>query len=513
VLVAVVVLAAALRCWGLGAQSLWYDEWLTTEATAGGVGDLMRHVGEREGITPPYFAVMWLWARVVGDGDAALRSFSVLAGVATVPVAYALAVELGQRRAVARAAALLVAVNPMLVWYSQEARPYTLLALAGALSLWAAVRADRTGRRRDALIWGGAAAAAVAVHYFAVFLVIAEGVALLARRRVPARLLALAAAPVAVVLVALMPVALEQSSHTANRSWISDFSLRSRVDDTVRTVAIGPSPRYGWLWLVALALIVAGALVALSRSAPRDRGVVLAVAGVAVLGFALPLAVAVVGVDVFLGRYLIAALVPFVVAVAVALLAGATTGRAWLGGGAVAAVAVLWLAADVAVARDPQLQRSDWRAVAEAVDAGAADAPGDEAAAGVADAPGDEAVAGVAEGALVLNVGGGQSSPLGRYLPGGRPLGPAETVVTDRVDVLVARSSEAPCNFFVGRACSFVFLGAPLPAPVADRFRLDERVELGQFFLDRYRADGPVRLGRDDLLDPADRAGGTVWTW
>ena len=98
VLVAVVALGTALRLWGLGAQSLWYDEWLTTEAVSGGLGELARHVANREGITPPYFVVMWAWARVVGDGEMALRSFSALAGLATVVVAYALARQLGQRR-------------------------------------------------------------------------------------------------------------------------------------------------------------------------------------------------------------------------------------------------------------------------------------------------------------------------------------------------------------------------------------------------------------------------------
>jgi hypothetical protein len=53
VLVALVLVAAGLRLYGIGAQSLWYDEWLTTEAVGGGLGDLIRHVANREGITPP----------------------------------------------------------------------------------------------------------------------------------------------------------------------------------------------------------------------------------------------------------------------------------------------------------------------------------------------------------------------------------------------------------------------------------------------------------------------------
>ena len=78
------------------------------------------------------------------DRPLGLRSLSALAGVATIPVAFLLGRELRGRRAGLIAAAL-VAVNPMLIWYSQEARAYALLVLFCALSLLYCVRALRVG--------------------------------------------------------------------------------------------------------------------------------------------------------------------------------------------------------------------------------------------------------------------------------------------------------------------------------------------------------------------------------
>ena len=209
-LLAVVALGAAVRLWGLGAQSLWYDEWLTSRAASGDLTYLRGYVTGQAGIPPTYFAIMWVWARLVGDGDAALRSFSALVGVATIPVAYATVRELGRRRAVARGAALLVAVHPALVWYSQEARPYSLLALLGALSLWALARLWTRRGRRDLVAWAVVCALAMAVHYFAVFLVVAEALAVLVARRPARRDLLAAGAAAGVVLALLAPFAVRQ---------------------------------------------------------------------------------------------------------------------------------------------------------------------------------------------------------------------------------------------------------------------------------------------------------------
>ena len=113
----------------------------------------MEAVGFSESAPPLYYALAWVWTQLTGTGEVGLRSLSALAGVATVPVAYLLGAELRGRRAGIVAAAL-VAVNPMLLWYSQEARGYALLALltaAAALYFVRALDARRRRTRSDAL--------------------------------------------------------------------------------------------------------------------------------------------------------------------------------------------------------------------------------------------------------------------------------------------------------------------------------------------------------------------------
>jgi predicted membrane-bound mannosyltransferase len=118
------LLAAGLRLATLGAQSFHHDEVVTaSRVLRGSFWHAMDAVGFSESAPPLYYALAWAWAQVAGLDEFGLRSLSAVAGIATVPVAYLLGLELRGRRA-GIAAAALVAVNPMLVWYSQEARGY-----------------------------------------------------------------------------------------------------------------------------------------------------------------------------------------------------------------------------------------------------------------------------------------------------------------------------------------------------------------------------------------------------
>ena len=132
--------------------------------------------------------MMRTWIAVAGDSHAALRLPSALAGIAAVWAIMRALFE--TRRAGPFACALigvLAAVNPFLVYYSQEARAYSLLVLLVALNtvflvrLW--VYEDQTPRGGDLLGMAATALVAAALHYFAIFLV-AQDFAVMALRQV-----------------------------------------------------------------------------------------------------------------------------------------------------------------------------------------------------------------------------------------------------------------------------------------------------------------------------------------
>jgi mannosyltransferase len=376
-------LAAAVRFATLGLQSYHHDEIVTaSRVLRDGFWHAMDAVGFSESAPPLYYVLAWLWTQVTGTGEFGLRSISALAGVIMVPVAYLLGAELRGRRT-GIAAAALVAVNPMLVWYSQEARAYALFALLTAVSFLYFLRALRPaedvpsshpygglthGTSRDMVLWGVFSALALATHYFAFFPLAAEALWLLHRRR---RAVVPGLAILAGAGLLLAPLAIHQMS-IGHAEWIGNHTLGNRLWGTGLTFLLGETgeivsrPQHPLLALAPLLLAFAGLALVLLRGDEDERRSVrapLALAGVTV---AVPVAVGLLspGKDYVLARNLMPALIPLLLVLAV----GFTLRRARRLGAVLGIALVAYsLGFSLWASLSPALQRPDWKAVAAAL--------------------------------------------------------------------------------------------------------------------------------------------------
>ena len=359
--------ALALRLPYLGNQSLWYDETFTRTITvAPSITRLWHEVKASEGTPPLYYLLTWGWGKLFGiHSDAALRATSGLAGAACAPAAFLALRRLAGGRA-ALAAAALAAASPMLVWYSLDARAYSLLVLLSLVSIWStSLVLERPTARRFAG-WMLAAAAVVWTHYFGAFLVVAEA-ALLLWRLPEARGRTLAWSAVAGALAApLIPVLSAQTD--ARTDFIGSLALADRLEQAGRQLAMGPNVPRAWLEVIGLALAaaaVAGGLLAARRSAPLR-----ATALLAAVAIGLPLFLSVTDIeDRLLARNLLIAWP--------ALAALAAVGLLRLRGVPLALYLAVGVAAIVWVEGDWRYQNPDWRGAARAAE----HAPGTEPAA------------------------------------------------------------------------------------------------------------------------------------
>jgi 4-amino-4-deoxy-L-arabinose transferase-like glycosyltransferase len=290
----------------------------------------------------------------------ALRLLSACAGVALVGAGWAIGSELGGRRA-ATILAGIIAVNPLFVWYSQEARAYELYTLLAAVGLLCFLRARRDPTPRALAFWAAASIAALLTHYFAVFLIAPEALLLL-RPRARTRA-AIATTAIGCAAIALVPLVLAQGGH--GTQWIGRWPLSQRVVQIAGYYLLGANGAvlgHGVLLLSAVPVLAGVVLVALRR--PAERNAALEVLAVGVVAILLPFVMALAGADYLAPRNLIADYVPLSAALAAGLGSRATA-RA-----GIAAAAVVCLAgAGVVTATDlyPRLQRGDWSTLAAAI--------------------------------------------------------------------------------------------------------------------------------------------------
>ena len=359
------IIGAAIRLSTVDLQSFWDDEGFTVTLMRLSFVDMLQGVRETEGSPPLYYVLAWGWAQIFGTGEWGLRSLSAVVGTATVPVAYFAGCTIGSRRGAA-VAAFLVAASPLLVWYSQEARTYALFGLLSALSFLTFARALR-GEQRSLIWWAATAALALASHYFAAFIVAAEAAWLLVSLGVRRATVA-AVGAVAIVAVALAPLALHQSDRAGG---LLSTPLETRVAQVPVQFLVGygvSAMLVGRLALAAGAVLIGiGAWLLVARAAEeirRGAGLAAALAAVAV---AMPVFVAYVATDYLKTLYLIGALP--LAAIAVAQGFGTTRGGLL----AAALLVAIGLSITGLVAATPRLQRPDLRGIASALGSPAAD--------------------------------------------------------------------------------------------------------------------------------------------
>ncbi len=462
---ALIGVAAALRFAEIGHQSFWYDEGFTAVLVHHSPGQMLALLPKTE-LTPPlYYCLLWVWAHIFGYGETGLRSLSALAGVATVPAIYAAGAKLISARAGLVAAAL-AACNPLLIWYSQEARSYAVFFLLVTLSLLAFAHARSPRPRSRALVaWALAAGLTLATHYFGVLVVLPEAAWLLWIHRRDRRIL-VAVAAVGAVGLALMPLALTQRS---NAIWIARFPFDLRLSQIGPQLLLGTgAPARGVLKVVgAAAVLLAAVLLARRADASERRGSLIAGA-LAASGFLLCLALVPVA-DELITRNVMVVLIPLIVLIAGGLGARRAGALGLIGAAALCTIGVV---AAIGVAVDWRYQRPDWRALAATLDSGPPAAMG--------------------RAILLENYPG--RIPLELYLPGLRFIGgPAGTSVNE-LDVVAIKGPGFGWFCWWGSACNIV----PSQLDTSIRihgFRVDGPIlHAGQFSILRLRSAGAVRI-------------------
>jgi hypothetical protein len=174
------VFALTLRLYGIGDENLWMDEVYQLRVASQSVLEIIRNYypGCPYGVcdqAPLSFLVFHFFA---SPSEATFRLPAALCGAAGVVALLAVARMLVPAP-VAWLGAVLLAFSPLHLWYSQEARWYTLWSLLVTLSYGMLVRALTSGRWRAWVVYGFVTAASAYTFIFTYFVIVCQGVSVL----------------------------------------------------------------------------------------------------------------------------------------------------------------------------------------------------------------------------------------------------------------------------------------------------------------------------------------------
>ena len=169
--------ALFVRLIGIASRPIWYDEAFAVLFSEKGLGQMLygtlapTGTGSADIHPLGYYTLLWSWMKVFGESLVAVRLLSILAGVVSVGLVYLIAIELFDSKT-AKTSALLVALAPFQIHYSQEIRMYAFLALWLLLATYAYLRGSASGNWRWWTLFGIAVALAQYTHNLAAFFLI-----------------------------------------------------------------------------------------------------------------------------------------------------------------------------------------------------------------------------------------------------------------------------------------------------------------------------------------------------
>ncbi|HEY8647270.1 MAG TPA: glycosyltransferase family 39 protein [Gaiellaceae bacterium] len=268
ILVALTALSLFIRTRQLNA-GFWIDEGISVGLAHhhwSSIPSLLR----QDGSPPAYYMLLGLWIRVFGDSERATHTLSLLFGLTCIPLAYAAARSLFDRRT-GLVCALLAALNPFLTYYAQETRMYELEAFLSIAIAYAYVQGVLRGRRVWAALLVPAVALMLYAHNWGLFVCIGLAVttAVFARERL--KLFGLVTLGIAALYAPWLPTLLSQAKHTG-----APWSTSPSVHDLVLSpmYVLGSEGAF-----IALALVGgAGLAEVVRRRVDEERRIVLALA-------------------------------------------------------------------------------------------------------------------------------------------------------------------------------------------------------------------------------------------
>ncbi len=184
-LIIILLLGSSLRFYKLDFQSLWLDELATLRrAEVESVQNII-HMATTIDIHPPgIYIIYYYWLKILPNSEANFRLLSAISGSLAILAIFILAMRLYSRKE-GLISALIVAVSWFPIYYSQEARPYSLLflfSIINSIFYWQLVNKFYLNHSEswiNSTLYILSASITMYIHYFGTYLIFLHGIFLL----------------------------------------------------------------------------------------------------------------------------------------------------------------------------------------------------------------------------------------------------------------------------------------------------------------------------------------------
>ena len=181
-LVLVLCLAAFLRFYQLGTQSIWMDEGFSIWFAKMNLHGIIAATA-RDTHPPLYYMLLHYWSALFGDSELAGRSLSALFGILTVFMTYRVGTVLyGEKTGIL--ASLLLTVSSFHIYYSQEIRSYAFFLLVSLFSVYYFLMLMENYKIKNVILYILSTTVLMYTHVCGLFVILMQNIYLIIRSRI-----------------------------------------------------------------------------------------------------------------------------------------------------------------------------------------------------------------------------------------------------------------------------------------------------------------------------------------
>lgn len=171
---AILFLSLFIRVYGLGDENIWIDEVFSVRLANLSLSEIVAETSQ-DVHTPFYYMILHYWVAIFGDSEFSVRFPSAVFGFLAVFMIYKTGSLIFDKRT-GVLSSLILGLSVFHIFYSQDARMYSLMSLLTLVSFYSFIRLLRERSLVFAVGYVLSSALLIYTHYFGVFIIIAQNI-------------------------------------------------------------------------------------------------------------------------------------------------------------------------------------------------------------------------------------------------------------------------------------------------------------------------------------------------